>query len=145
LPNPVLVQIADALIAKSVLAGYKSTGLLNDVGKDWLQEDNPPAAYLGDAGERNEYKPTASISPRAGVFFLSIVRGDNPTRLFWPLYKALKDAISIDPTLGGLATGDNGAMVTGYFSDKTIQAVTARVHRAEIFVEVEYRHDRGNA
>lgn len=142
MPNPRLAQIADALIAKSGLAGYLSTGLLNDLGKDWLQEDNPPAAYLGDAGERNEYKPTASISPRAGFFFLSIVRGDNPTRLFWPLYKALKDAIDADPTLGGLCFL---AQVTGYFSDKTIQAVTARVHRAEIFVEVEYRHDRGNA
>jgi len=145
MPDPVLALIADALIAKSVAAGYKATGLLNDVGRDWHEEDNAPAAYLGDAGERNEDRPTRSVSPRAGFFFFSIVKGDNPPRSFWPLYKALKDSIALDPTLGGLANGDNGARVTGYFSDKTIPTINAGVHLADIFVEVEYRHDRGNA
>ena len=142
-PNPKIVAIADALIAKAAAAGYLRTGLLNDLGNDWHSEDSTKAAYLGDSGERNVPKPTRSISPRAGFFFFSIVKGEAPTRIFWPLYKKLKDGIDADPTLG---LGDDVvAAVTGYLCDKNIQQVIARVHTADIFVEVTYRHDRGNA
>ena len=139
---PVLVNIADNLIAKSSAAGFVSTGLLNDQGHDWHDEPNATAAYLGDAGERNIEGPTRSISPTAGFFFFTICKGDNPTRIFWALYKAVKDAIDADPTLGGLC---HTARVTGYFSDKSVPQISARVHTADIFVEVEYRHERGNA
>jgi hypothetical protein len=139
-PAPLVLQIADALIAKSVAAGFTATGLLTDVGKDWHAEDRSPAAYLGDAGERNEDGPTQSISPQAGFFFHTIVKGEAPTRSFLALYKALKDAVDADPKLGALVFR---ARVTGYLSDKTVPNITARVHVADIFVEVEYRHAKG--
>lgn len=146
MPDPIVLQIADALIAKSVTAGFKATGLLTDVGHDWHDEPNPPAAYLGDAGERNEQSPTRSIEPTAGFFFHTIVKGgDTPTRDFLRLYKTLKDLVDLDPTLGGLATAGRGARVTGYLSDKTVPNVSARAHVADIFVEVDYRHSRGAA
>jgi|SRR5689334_4145524 len=144
-----LQQIADALIAKAVAAGFKSTGLLTDSGKLWSEETNAPAAYLGDMGERNLDGPTRSISPQAGFFFHTIVKGpDKPTRTFFALYKALKDAIDNDPTLGGLATGGregNGdrARIAGYNALNTEAAVAQRVHVADVFVEVPYRHDYG--
>jgi len=142
-PDPIVLQIADALIDHSLAAGFKQTGLLTDVGKDWNDETViSPAAYLGDAGERNEDSPTQSVSPRAGFFFHTIVKGNAPTRSFLLLYKALKDRIDNDPRLGGLCFR---ARVTGYLSDKTIPNITARVHVADVFVEVEYRHARAAA
>ena len=143
MPDPVILQIADALIAKSKAAGFKSTGRLTDVGKLWAMETNPPAAYLGDAGERNEDGPTRSISPRAGFFFYTIVKGSTtPTRSFYALYKALKDAIDNDPALGGLCFR---ARVAGYSALNTDASIAERTHVSDIFVEIEYRHERGNA
>lgn len=140
MPDSVLQQIADAFIAKSVAAGFVSTGFLTDVGRDWHDEPAASAAYLADAGERNEDGPTRSVSPKAGFFWHTIVAGSNATRLFYEKYKALKDGVDNDPTLGGLC---HRARVTGYVSDKTVPAILARKHVAEIFAEAEYRHDRG--
>jgi hypothetical protein len=141
--DPKVLQIADALIAKSKAAGFKSTGLLTDVGKLWASETNPPAAYLGDAGERNVDGPTQSISPQAGFFFYTIVKGPSePTRTFFGLYKSLKDGIDADPTLGGLCFR---ARVSGYTALNTDASIADRTHVADVFVEIQYRHDRGNA
>jgi hypothetical protein len=142
MPDPVVLQLADALIAKTVAVGFKSTGLLTDVGKLWADETNPPSAYVGDAGERNEYRPTQRISPTAGFFFYTIVKGDAPTRAFYALYRQLKNAIDNDPTLGGLC---EKAQVTGYTSLNTAANIAQRVHVADVFTEIEYKHARGAA
>ena len=143
MPDPLILQLADALIAKSKAVGFKSTGLLTDVGKLWADETNPPAAYLGDAGERNEYRPTQRISPTAGFFFHTIVKGpDAPTRVFLELYRLLKNAVDNDPTLGGLC---ERAQVTGYTSLNTAANIAGHVHVADVFTEIEYKHARGAA
>jgi hypothetical protein len=142
-PDPLVLQIADALIAKAVAVGFRSTGLLTDVGKLWAEEQNHPAAYLGDAGERNEYRPTARISPTAGFFFYTILKGPTPTRDFLKTYMpALKNAIDNDPTLGGLC---EKAQLTGYQSLNTTANISQKTHVADVFVEVEYKHVRGAA
>ena len=143
MPDALVLQIADNLIAKSLAAGFKSTGLLTDVGKLWAEETSPPAAYLGDAGERNEYKPTRRISPTAGFFFYTIVKDvPAPTRTFYGLYKALKNIIDNDPSLGGLC---ELAELIGYQALNTAANIARNTHVADVFVEVQYKHDRGGA
>lgn len=142
MPDPLVLQIADALIAKAVPAGFKSTGLLTDVGKIWSDEQNAPAAYLGDAGERNEDRPTRSVTVTGGFFFYTIVRGATPTRAFLGLYRTLKNAIDNDPTLGGLC---ERAQLTGYQALNTTANIAQHVHVADVFIEVEYKHARGAA
>jgi hypothetical protein len=140
--DAVIQQIAAALLAHAAQAGYVSVGLLTDVGKDWHEVTATPAGYLGDRGLRNTPSPTRSISVMAGLFLFSVIKGEEPTKLFWACEKAFEDRIALDPTLGGLC---HAAHVTGYTSDKTVPNVSARTHVADIFIEVEYRHDRGNA
>jgi hypothetical protein len=142
MPDPLVLQIADALIAKSAAAGFVRTGLLTDVGRLWADETEPPAAYLGDAGERNEYRPTQRISPTAGFFFYTIVKGETPARSFYGLYRALKNAIDNDPTLGGLC---ERAQLVGYQSLNTAANIAKQTHVADVFTEVEYKHARGAA
>lgn len=142
MPDPLVLQIADNLIAKAAAVGFVSTGLLTDLGNLWADELNPPAAYLGDAGERNEYRPTRSISPTAGFFWHVIVKGDVATRSFLGFYRLLKNAVDNDPTLGGLC---QKAQVTGYQALNTAANIAQKTHVADVFVEVEYQHARGAA
>ena len=145
MPDPLVLQIADALIAKALAVGFRSSGLLTDVGKIWETEQNPPAAYLGDVGERNEYKPTRRITPAAGFYFYTIVKGvQAPTRTFYGLYRDLKNAIDNDPDLGGLCT-EGVAQLVGYQALNTAAAIAAHTHVADVFIEVGYKHDRGAA
>ena len=144
MPDPIVLQIADNLIAKALAVGFRSSGLLTDVGKLWSEETNPTAAYLGDAGERNEYAPTRRITPTAGFFFYTIVKGAAPTRAFYQLYRALKNAIDNDPSLGGLCT-EGVAQLTRYQALNTTANISKGVHVADVFIEAQYKHDRGAA
>jgi hypothetical protein len=134
----------DALVAKSAaIPNIGHTGLLCDVGKLWQEEDRPPASYLGEDGEDLQEKPTQSITgDPVSLYFYTVLRGENVTRLFHAFYKEHKDRIDADPTLGGLCFR---ARVTGYLALHTAASIAARTHVARINVAVEYRTARGTA
>ena len=144
MPDSRLLQIMDALVAKSAaVPGIGHTGLICDVGKMWQEEDLPPAAYLGEDGEDSQDGPTQSVeSDPAALYFYTINKGANATRLFHAVYKSIKDGIDADPTLGGLCFR---ARVSGYLALHTAAAISGRIHTARINVQVHYRTDRGNA
>lgn len=142
MPDPIVLQIADNLIAKSAAAGFVSTGLLTDVGKMWADEQSTPAGYLGDLGESSEFRPTQRISPRAGFFLHCIIKGSAPMRAWFALYKAFKDLLGNDPGLGGLV---ELAHVVGYQPLNTAANISQRIYVADIFIEAEYKHERGAA
>ena len=142
MPDHLLKQIGDALLAHATgLSGIGKTGWLTDVGKMWMEEQNPPALYLGDAGDEIEDGPTRSRSSIAHFFFHVIVRGDVPTALYYSLRRQLEVALEADPTLGGLG---HNARITRADPLNTAANIAKRTFVADLFIDVDYRHARGN-
>ena len=144
MPDSVLLQIMDALVVISrAVPNIGNTGFLVDVGKLWQQEDKFPSAYLGDDGEDSQDGPTQSVEgDPVSLFFYTVVKGEDPTRLFHGLYKELKDRVDADPRLGDKCFR---AKVTGYLALNTVANVAARTHVARVNVDVHYRRPRGSA
>ncbi len=141
MPDSKHLQVMDALVTiAAAVAGIGHTGLLTDVGKAWHEEDKVPAAYLGQLGEDIEGSPTRRMTSDSQFFWYTIVKGNAPTRKSEALKQALRAGLEADVSLGGLA---ELATVVGDRVLNTAENIAARTVVANIFVDVQYRTERG--
>lgn len=132
-----LSQIKDALVTEiQKIAGIGATGTNLSA---WHEEHDLPAAFVGIATETKERAPIRSKQGSADFFVHTIVEGDDPLQLFFDLYASIEAEIEDDPTLGGLALD---AFVSGTTALVTGETIAQGKHVADVFVTVQYRHDR---
>lgn len=139
--SSVAQQIREALIAEV----KKVTGI-GEVSSDWNLWDKVsrfPAAIVILDTERHEQSPTQSKTITALFRVACTLRSQSPENDFDTLKAAIETQIEDDPTLGGLTAGGVGAFVSGCGPFATSKVIAGDVYVRNVYVDVEYRHPRG--
>jgi hypothetical protein len=101
-----------------------------------------PAGYLWLASEAKDRLPTRSKNALAEFGVHLIVKNqDDPLDEWLKCYEQIEEQIEDDPSLDGLALD---ARVQGADLLVTSETISSGYYVGDVFVQVEYRHERGN-
>lgn len=133
------------MIRDAITVEIRKVAGIGATGSDWTtfeKEGRLPAAYtILDTSEASR-GPTQSKEVLAHIRIPTIVRSQEPENAFDDLMAAIENEIEDEPSLGGIA---HDAWVSGCGAFATAKTIAGEVYVRDIFVEVEYRHDRGAA
>lgn len=133
------------LVRDAITTEIRKVAGIGATGSDWTtweKEARLPAAYTVLDTDEKEPGPTRSKTVTAHVRIPTILRSQNPEDAFDDLRAAIENQLEDDPSLGGLVFD---CYVSGCGPFATAQTAAGEVYVRDIFVEVEYRHDRGAA
>jgi hypothetical protein len=140
-PLSILEQICRELMARILTLSDITSSKTGFKVKGWQTLKRPPAVFIAPAGENSAPGPTKSMTNQVIITLPTVVKGADPLVDFFDLYKRIKEVVDADPSLGGLAID---AWVSGYVGLVTDESITPDLHVSDIFVTVDYRHDRGS-
>ncbi len=140
-PLSVLEQICRALMTKILTLSDITSSKTGFKVQGWQTLKRPPAVFIAVAGETKARGPTRSKENQATITLPTVVKGSDPLVKFFDLYKRIEEVIEADPSLGGLVID---AWVSGFVGLVTDESITPDLHVSDIFVTVDYRHDRGS-
>ena len=140
-PLSILEQICRALMTKILTLSDITSSKTGFKVQGWQTLKRPPAVFIAPAGEVKARGPTRSKENQVTVTLPTVVKGSDPLVKFFDLYKRIEEVIEADPSLGGLVID---AWVSGFTGLVTDESITPDLHVSDIFVTVDYRHDRGS-
>lgn len=110
--------------------------------KLWNQEPTLPAAYVILDDDESEPGPTQSKTVHARYRIAVTLASERPQDEFDDIRGAIETEIEDDPTLGGLAMAQKGAIVSGVGRFATAKSISGDFYVRDIFVDVDYYHPR---
>lgn len=140
-PLSILEQICRELMTRILTLSDITSSKTGFKVKGWQTLKRPPAVFIAPAGETSAPGPTRSMTNQVVITLPTVVKGADPLVEFFDLYKRIRILVDADPSLGGLAID---AWVSGYVGLVTDESITPDLHVSDIFVTVDYRHDRGS-
>lgn len=135
-------SIGDVVVPWDSPNTIRSVGSYGSKLKAWHEIVNWPAAFIIIGGETKERRQTQRKEGTATFLIPTVVKTDDPVDRFMTLYEAIEESIESDPSLDGLALD---AVIRGFTALTTSQTIAGDFHVADIFVDVQYRHERGDA
>ena len=115
-------------------------GSVSSQVKLWKEETNLPAAYVILDSDDSRFEPTESKTVDAHFRIAMVLQSETPQDVFDDLRGAIEAEIEDDPSLGGLV---DVAFVSGVGGFATSTSIAGQVYVRNIFVDVTYKHARG--
>jgi hypothetical protein len=136
------------LVREAIAAAVRNVAGVGNVQSDgfwktWVEETNLPAVFVILEDDDSGPGPTRSKTVAAHFRLATILAASNPQDAFDDLRGAIETLIEADPSLGGLANAGMAARVSGCGRFATAKSISGEFYVRDIFVDVDYYHDRG--
>ncbi len=131
-----ILEAIDTAVGRASLIKKHAIGI--DHG--WMSETVFPAAYTYLIGENKSGAPTRSKSSQMHAGIYVVLQSTTPEQDFAAIYREIEEEVESELTFDGLV---RDVWITGTAPLQTAHDIAQGKHVSDIFVRVEYQHDRG--